>query len=61
MLWRNPEEATAFTDAMTILTTGLAAEVALVLDTGGLTRVVDVGGAAGALLFAIAPKSTTIW
>jgi SAM-dependent methyltransferase len=48
-----PGEAADFTAAMSSLTAPVAAEVARLLDTTGLTRVVDVGGAAGALLFSV--------
>jgi hypothetical protein len=47
---RNPEEADSFTEAMSNLTADLSGEVARVLDTGGVERVVDIGGAGGALL-----------
>jgi SAM-dependent methyltransferase len=48
-----PGEAADFTAAMSSLTANVAAEVARLLDTTGLRRVVDVGGAAGALLFSV--------
>jgi hypothetical protein len=48
-----PAEAAAFTEAMSGLTAALAAEVNRLLDTTGFTRAVDIGGAAGALLFSI--------
>jgi len=47
---RTPSEADAFTEAMEGLTAGVASEAARVLDTSGVDRVVDVGGASGALL-----------
>ena len=46
----NPEEADAFTEAMNGFSAAAASEVARVLDTGGIDRVVDVGGASGTLL-----------
>lgn len=46
----HPAEADAFTEAMEGLTMVLAREAAQVIDTGGISRVVDVGGASGALL-----------
>lgn len=48
-----PGEAAAFTEAMSGLTVAVAEEVARLLDTTGLTRAVDVGGAAGTLLFSV--------
>jgi SAM-dependent methyltransferase len=48
-----PAEAASFTEAMTSLTAPVAVEVARLLDTAGVQRIVDVGGAAGALLFSV--------
>jgi SAM-dependent methyltransferase len=48
-----PVEAAAFTEAMSGLTVAVAEEVARLLDTTGLMRAVDVGGAAGTLLFSV--------
>jgi hypothetical protein len=45
-----PSEADAFTEAMEGLTTAFAPEVARIIDTEHVERVVDVGGASGALL-----------
>jgi hypothetical protein len=47
---RTPSEADAFTEAMDGLTTAVAQEVARIVDTERVERVVDVGGASGALL-----------
>ncbi len=47
---RMPSEATSFTEAMEGLTALVASEAARVLDTAGVDRVVDIGGASGALL-----------
>jgi len=47
---RTPSEADAFTEAMEGLTTTVAQEVARILDFERVERVVDVGGASGALL-----------
>ena len=47
----NPEEGAAFTDAMSGMTAAVAAEVSRLLDTTQCARAVDVGGAAGAMLF----------
>ncbi|MBO1075239.1 ArsR family transcriptional regulator [Roseomonas marmotae] len=46
----NPQEADAFTEAMDGFSAATASEVARVLDAKGAGRVVDVGGAGGALL-----------
>lgn len=48
-----PEELGAFRQAMKGMTASLAAEVARLLDTSGMTRIVDVGGAGGSLLPAL--------
>jgi hypothetical protein len=48
-----PAEAAAFTEAMSGMTAAMAAEVGRLLDTTRFTRAVDIGGAAGALLFSI--------
>jgi hypothetical protein len=48
-----PDEAAAFTEAMSGLSIASAAEVGRLLDATGLTCAVDVGGAAGALLFSV--------
>ncbi|TXH33087.1 MAG: methyltransferase [Rhodospirillaceae bacterium] len=48
-----PDEAAAFTDAMSGTTIASAAEVARLLDMSGFSCAVDVGGAAGAMLFAV--------
>lgn len=47
---RTPSEADAFTEAMEGMTAAVASEAARILDTTGIDRVVDVGGASGALL-----------
>jgi hypothetical protein len=48
-----PAEAAAFTEAMSGLTAAVTTEVNRLLDTTGFTRAVDIGGAAGSLLFSI--------
>ena len=50
---KTPSEADAFTEAMEGLTAVVAREAARTLDTAGVERVVDVGGASGALLVPI--------
>ena len=45
-----PAEADAFTEAMDGMTDAVAREAAHILPTSGIERVVDVGGASGALL-----------
>ncbi|MFJ5486208.1 methyltransferase [Hansschlegelia beijingensis] len=47
---RTPTEADAFTESMEGLTALVAGEAARVLDTTGVDRIVDIGGASGALL-----------
>ena len=47
---RMPSEADAFTESMEGMTAVVASEAARVLDTSGVDRVVDIGGASGALL-----------
>ncbi|MFJ5486121.1 methyltransferase [Hansschlegelia beijingensis] len=47
---RTPAEAEAFTESMEGLTALVSSEAARVLDTTGVERVVDLGGASGALL-----------
>lgn len=49
----NPAEAALFTDAMTGMTSMVAGEVARTVELAGVRSVVDVGGAAGALLLAV--------
>ena len=48
-----PEEAAAFTEAMTGMTAMVSVEVVRLLDTTPYTKAVDVGGAAGALVQAL--------
>lgn len=47
---QNPAEADAFTEAMESITAAVSGEAVRILDTVGAERVVDVGGANGALL-----------
>lgn len=47
---KNPQEADAFTEAMDGFSATTASEVARVLETAGVEKAVDVGGASGALL-----------
>src|SRR5690606_35674725 len=56
----NPQEADAFTEAMEGFSAAAASEVARVLDTGGIERVVDVGGASGALLVPFLETNTSL-
>lgn len=48
-----PDEAAAFTEAMSGTTIASAAEVGRLLDTSASSCAVDVGGAAGAVLFSV--------
>jgi hypothetical protein len=49
---KNSAEATAFTEAMTNLTSTVAKEAAQVIDTSAVNIVADIGGAEGAMLHA---------
>jgi hypothetical protein len=49
----NPAEAAAFAEGMTSLTSTVAEETARVIDTSGVNIVADVGGARGAMLYAL--------
>lgn len=49
----NPAEAAAFTEGMTSLTSTVAEETARVIDTSAVNIVADVGGAGGAMLYAL--------
>jgi len=53
----HPAEGSAFTGAMTALSSQVADEVAVVLDTSGVKRVVDVGGASGTLIAALLKRN----
>ena len=48
-----PDEAQAFTDAMSGLTMMVAGEAARLIDTSGTALAADIGGAGGALLMAL--------
>lgn len=50
---RTPDEESVFTEAMASLTALEAREVTRVLDLSGVGQVCDIGGAGGALLFAL--------
>ena len=50
---KSPEEAAAFTGAMGNLSAIVASEVAANVDTSGLTRAADIGGAEGTLIAAL--------
>ena len=54
---KSPEEAAAFTGAMGNLSALVASEVAANVDTSGLTRAVDIGGAEGTLIAALLGKN----
>ena len=56
----HPEEAAAFSSAMDGLSAMVAREVALNLDTAASRRVVDVGGANGALVWALLEKNAAL-
>ena len=56
----NPVEARAFTGAMSVSSTEVAGEVARVLDTSSAKRVVDVGGADGALISALLTENPAL-
>ena len=55
-----PEEAAAFSGAMGNLSALVASEVAVHVDTSGLTRAVDVGGAEGTLIAALMAKNPSL-
>ena len=55
-----PEEAAAFTGAMGNLSAIVAAEVAAHVDTAGLTRAADIGGAEGVLIAALLQKNPSL-
>ncbi len=57
---KSPEEAAAFTAAMGNLSALVASEVAAHVDTAGLTRAVDVGGAEGTLIAALLGKNPAL-
>jgi SAM-dependent methyltransferase len=49
----NPDEGSAFTGAMSNVSTMIAADLARVLDTSTAEHVVDIGGASGAIIAAL--------
>src|SRR5260370_1183563 len=49
----NPDEGSAFTGAMSNMSTMIAEDVARVLDTSAAEHVVDIGGASGAIIAAL--------
>ncbi len=55
-----PEEAAAFSGAMGNLSALVASEVAAHVDTSGLTRAVDIGGAEGTLISALLAKNPSL-
>lgn len=55
-----PEEAAAFSGAMGNLSALVASEVATHVDTSGLSRAVDVGGAEGTLIAALLAKNPSL-
>jgi hypothetical protein len=57
---KSPDEAAAFTGAMGNLSAIVAAEVAANVDTSGLTRAVDIGGAEGTLIAALLGKNPSL-
>jgi phospholipid N-methyltransferase len=56
----NPIEGSAFTDAMSNLSTMIAEEVTRVLDTSTSEHVVDIGGASGAIISALLDGSPAL-
>ena len=56
----SPEEAAAFSGAMGNLSALVASEVAAHVDTSGLTRAVDIGGAEGTLIAALLVKNPSL-
>jgi SAM-dependent methyltransferase len=56
----NPIEGSAFTDAMSNLSTMIAEEVTRVLDTSTAEHVVDIGGASGAIISALLDGSPAL-
>ena len=56
----SPEEAAAFSGAMGNLSALVASEVAAHVDTSGLTRAVDIGGAEGTLIAALLAKNPSL-
>lgn len=50
---KTPDEEKAFSEAMSGMTAAVSAEVVRLLDTANVRHVVDIGGAEGALLFAL--------
>ncbi|WGF89546.1 methyltransferase [Marinivivus vitaminiproducens] len=57
---KTPHEADAFTASMGSLTAAVSAEVTRVLDTRGVRRAVDIGGAGGALLAPLLEANPTL-
>ncbi|WP_424628655.1 methyltransferase [Bradyrhizobium sp. SYSU BS000235] len=55
-----PDEGAAFTGSMTDMTSAISDMVAGVLDTTRATQAVDVGGAAGAFLYALMRANTAL-
>ncbi|HEV8210272.1 MAG TPA: methyltransferase [Vicinamibacterales bacterium] len=55
-----PEEAAAFSGAMGNLSALVASEVATHVDTTGLTRAIDIGGAEGTLIAALLAKNPSL-
>ena len=56
----SPEEAAAFSGAMGNLSALVASEVAAYVDTSGLARAVDIGGAEGTLIAALLVKNPSL-
>ena len=57
---RSPEEAAAFTGAMANLSAIVASEVAAHVDTSGMGRAADIGGASGVLIAALLQKNPSL-
>ena len=56
----HPAEGQAFTGAMSISSAKVADEIAMILDTSGAERVVDVGGASGTLISALLLRNPSL-
>ena len=57
---KSPEEAAAFTGAMGNFSALVASEVAAHVDTSGMTRAVDIGGAEGTLIAALLGRNPSL-
>ena len=57
---RSPDEAAAFTGAMANLSAIVASEVAAHVDTSGMARAADIGGASGVIIAALLQKNPSL-